>query len=320
MSGKPYCVSIPFLPPCFFKSTGVQSLIKKGNVLLGVFIFIGILWAWYMWVGLRKELEEARKHKKIYVNGFCLNQDISTSHFYQVINGKRKPGLALKQALADFLEVSVEHIDFLIAEGEEKTSEEPKNISQEHIQNTFLTIIKNKLDTKIALYAVLSLAFIAIFTSSLIAFYSDKEELSIKPTENHPKISGDNSSFVEDVTIPDGEIVLSGKPFKKIWRIKNTGVIPWKGRFLTRVNVPDSTDEECYSTEMVPIKDTNPNKEVDIEVYIKTHSQWGSCKTYWKMTDKDKVPFFPNSRPIWSLVKITQDKNKVDMRIYEDIN
>ncbi len=37
----------------------------------------------------------------------------------------------------------------------------------------------------------------------------------------------DNSTFVEDVTVPDGTLFVPGQAFNKIWRIRNVGTCAW---------------------------------------------------------------------------------------------
>ena len=47
-------------------------------------------------------------------------------------------------------------------------------------------------------------------------------------------IPDDASTFVADVTVPDGTIMPPFFEFEKIWRIRNSGTVPWVGRWLAR--------------------------------------------------------------------------------------
>ena len=38
---------------------------------------------------------------------------------------------------------------------------------------------------------------------------------------------GFDALYLEDVTYPDGSVVLPGKEFVKTWRVVNNGVVPW---------------------------------------------------------------------------------------------
>jgi DNA-binding XRE family transcriptional regulator len=51
-------------------------------------------------------------------------------------------------------------------------------------------------------------------------------------------IPGDASTFVDDVTVPCGTEMPPYYEFKKIWRIRNSGTVPWVGRWLRRVGTP----------------------------------------------------------------------------------
>ena len=53
-------------------------------------------------------------------------------------------------------------------------------------------------------------------------------------TALHVLTPGDHTAFVSDVTMPYGSAVMGGQRFKKVWRIQNTGDVPWTGklRFL----------------------------------------------------------------------------------------
>lgn len=46
------------------------------------------------------------------------------------------------------------------------------------------------------------------------------------------KEDGDHASFISDVTITDGSMVMAGRRFKKTWLLQSTGVVPWVGRKL----------------------------------------------------------------------------------------
>lgn len=58
--------------------------------------------------------------------------------------------------------------------------------------------------------------------------------------EDRPRypIAGDQAAFVTDVTIPDGTIMPPGHRFEKIWRLRNSGTVPWVGRYLRRLGAP----------------------------------------------------------------------------------
>lgn len=103
---------------------------------------------------------------------------------------------------------------------------------------------------------------------------------------------GDESTFVEDVTVPDGTIMQPGEPFTKTWRIRNTGTVPWHGRFLSRVGVGDGISMP-KSPPRVPIPDTDPGETVDISVKMMAPTSQGQTKVTFKQTDEFGQLYLP---------------------------
>ncbi|MFI7133871.1 NBR1-Ig-like domain-containing protein [Nonomuraea sp. NPDC050153] len=104
----------------------------------------------------------------------------------------------------------------------------------------------------------------------------------------------DDSAFEQDVTHPDGTVVKTGKEFTKIWRIRNTGTIPWRGRYLTRLN-----DTPCRAPKRVEIRVVQPGEPVDIAVRVRASDSPGRCKIYWKMTDETGTQLLSAKKPIF---------------------
>lgn len=107
--------------------------------------------------------------------------------------------------------------------------------------------------------------------------------------------TGDDSEFVGDVTYPDGTEVRQGSSFVKVWRIRDIGTIPWKGRRLARIN--DAAP--CRSPESVSIPPTAPGRTVDIAVRVQAPKKAGECLIYWKMTNSHGGVLFPDKRPVY---------------------
>lgn len=61
-----------------------------------------------------------------------------------------------------------------------------------------------------------------------------------RPLEDRPHypIPGDAVVFVADVTVPDGTVMPPYFEFEKIWRVRNSGTVPWVGRWLARRGAP----------------------------------------------------------------------------------
>jgi transcriptional regulator with XRE-family HTH domain len=127
-------------------------------------------------------------------------------------------------------------------------------------------------------------------------------EVCMRPT-SHPgarakdrggyPIAGDASEFITDVTVPDGLVVPPGFVFEKVWRIRNSGSVPWRGRWLARDGAP-SGHAVPQSPRRVPIHDTDPGATVDIAVPLRAHQLDGTAQVRWKMVDDDDREYFPD--------------------------
>jgi transcriptional regulator with XRE-family HTH domain len=113
-------------------------------------------------------------------------------------------------------------------------------------------------------------------------------------TRRYP-LAGDASTFVADIT-PDAVIMPPGFHFEKIWRVRNSGTVPWAGRWLRRVGPPAGLGIPS-SPLQVQIAATMPGQTVDITVPMRAHYQAGTAEVHWKMVDDDGYEFFPDRYP-----------------------
>lgn len=119
---------------------------------------------------------------------------------------------------------------------------------------------------------------------------------------NYP-IPGDASTFVADITIPDGTVMRPYQEFDKIWRIQNSGTVPWVGRWLARRGSPTGHGVPT-SPRRVRIPDTMPGKEVDITVPMKAQPLAGASQAHWKMVDHDGWEYFPGTYSLGLVLSI----------------
>lgn len=115
------------------------------------------------------------------------------------------------------------------------------------------------------------------------------------PAPHYP-LPGDESTFVADVTVPDGLPMPPGFEFDKIWRIRNTGTVPWIGRWLLRTGAP-AAHGLMRSERRVRIADTMPGQEVEIAVHVRAQPQPGTSYGRWKMADDEDNEYFPTMYP-----------------------
>lgn len=123
----------------------------------------------------------------------------------------------------------------------------------------------------------------------------------LKQIVNSTLLSYDGSDSIADLTYPDGDKVTINKHFKKIWRIKNTGMQIWEKRFLKEENpgsglIPD--------TDTVPMPTTFPGQEIDISVWFTAPKYPATCISYWKMVDESGRLYYPWKKGIWCHVNV----------------
>ncbi|MEV0386305.1 NBR1-Ig-like domain-containing protein [Nonomuraea sp. NPDC050643] len=120
---------------------------------------------------------------------------------------------------------------------------------------------------------------------------------STNPPPALPLHEGDAAVFIADVTLPDCTRVGADKTMTKVWRLKNTGTVPWQGYSLRRLD-PAQQADHCQTISDVPIKDTRPGETVDIRTDITTPRKPGLCYVRFKMVDASGTVVFPGSRPL----------------------
>lgn len=93
-----------------------------------------------------------------------------------------------------------------------------------------------------------------------------------------PAAKRDEATWLADVTVADGTVVLPGRTFLKSWRITNTGNTAWgEGYRLAffghnKMNGPDS----------VPLPPTAPGQTVEVSVSLTAPTEPGTHRSTWK--------------------------------------
>jgi hypothetical protein len=123
-----------------------------------------------------------------------------------------------------------------------------------------------------------------------------------------PLVQGDESTFIGDVTYPDGTKVPANQHFVKKWEIKNIGSVRWIGRYL----VPDGLIlGDCTYPSRVSIPTTSPGRTVIISVPVTASSTPQLCYVTWKMANTVGDLYFPNEGGIWFNVTIVADSSRL---------
>lgn len=106
-------------------------------------------------------------------------------------------------------------------------------------------------------------------------------------------VPGDASRFVDD-TVPHGTVMAPGAVFEKLWRVRNSGTVPWTGRQLERQG-PLTGPGLITSARYVPVPDTAPGKVAEITATLKAPTYDCTSIAYFKMVDADRALCFPDS-------------------------
>ena len=147
----------------------------------------------------------------------------------------------------------------------------------------------------VVLSAVVAFAMLGVIIAGTAFF----KETPAKAPQPSPSLQVDDSIFEGDITYPDGTLVEKGESFEKVWRLRNTGTVEWKDRFLMRVN-----EDICHAPERVEIPRTPAGQTVDIRVPVRALKRSGTCRLYWKMVDPQGRTLLPAKRPIFLDVRV----------------
>ncbi len=92
---------------------------------------------------------------------------------------------------------------------------------------------------------------------------------------------GDNSKWVEDITIPDYSQVAPSSTFVKTWRIQNTGSTTWTTDY--KLIYLDGMQDASGALSVKLTKSVAPGDTVDISVTFTAPASNGLYTSYWKM-------------------------------------
>jgi len=102
--------------------------------------------------------------------------------------------------------------------------------------------------------------------------------------------------FVRDVNFPDGQVISSGKQFKKTWLVK-TGASGWStGCTLTHIS-----GDKMSAPHRVPLGPQKPNSLVQVSIDFTAPSRPGKITSKWRVAGPDGK-FFGHS--LWATIVV----------------
>jgi Ig-like domain from next to BRCA1 gene len=134
-----------------------------------------------------------------------------------------------------------------------------------------------------------------------ITFYENVDDILLALKTN--LLTLDESDFVTDLDIADGESVPLETTFRKTWQIRNNGMVTWKNRKLCEDNPGASgliPKQPCVS-----IPDTEPGQIVTVSVEFTAPSYPATCKSIWRMRGENNQYCFPKKVGVWCKVHVS---------------
>jgi len=120
----------------------------------------------------------------------------------------------------------------------------------------------------------------AVGTPLPTAPYTPPPPFTPTPTPTVYVPCSDSSTFVSDVTIPDGTPIESGKTFDKTWRLRNDGTCTWDTRYQF-VFLGGSQLGGQSPTSLT--QSVAPGGTVDITVHMVAPDNTGTYRSEWQM-------------------------------------
>ena len=113
----------------------------------------------------------------------------------------------------------------------------------------------------------------------------------------------DNSVYISDITIKDGTVLMPDEPFKKIWRLKNTGNCAWREDYsLIFVSGYDMDGETTTINQYVAPGDT-----AKITVDLIAPEVEGTFTGYWILTNRENQAF---GETIYVQIVVSEDETE----------
>jgi len=100
----------------------------------------------------------------------------------------------------------------------------------------------------------------------------------------------DSSTYISDVTIPDGTVMTPGQTFVKTWLVQNSGTCTWD----TNYKIGFGFGEAMSGTTTALTKSVAPGGQVEISVNLTVPAKSGDLTGTWRMINKQGAFFGTN--------------------------
>jgi len=97
-----------------------------------------------------------------------------------------------------------------------------------------------------------------------------------------------SAEFLQDVTLEDGTVIEIGKPFTKVWRVRNNGDVAWPADCTLRFTCGD----RMSAPDTVPLASVAPGAVADLVVEV-TATEPRRNVGFWQLSTQDGRLFGP---------------------------
>ncbi len=109
------------------------------------------------------------------------------------------------------------------------------------------------------------------------------------PSATSTTVPCNRAGFVDDVTVPDGQVFQPGASFDKVWRLKNTGSCTWDSSYSVVFDNGDAMGGPAAAT--LTTGNVAPGQETDVKVSLTAPLNPGTYRGNWKLRDPGGIVF-----------------------------
>jgi len=107
------------------------------------------------------------------------------------------------------------------------------------------------------------------------------------PTVPGPGNCTDVLSFLDDITLPDGSVVVTGSSLDKRWQVRNNGTCDWGAGYTLR----PTSGEPLGVADDQPLPDTAAGSIAVIQIQLTAPDTAGNYRTSWRAYNSSGKPF-----------------------------
>ncbi len=115
-------------------------------------------------------------------------------------------------------------------------------------------------------------------------------EPSAPPIQSSPSPApacSDDLDYLQDLTIPDGSVMVPGQTIDKRWQVRNSGSCNWDQRYSLRLISGDAMGSDGS----VPLYPARSGAEATLQMLFTAPQEFGTYECQWQAANPDGTPF-----------------------------